>query len=52
MILSNWAKTTLEESAYLVRDNCMPVQAKTEKYIGLEHIGQGTLQLCGVGERC
>ena len=44
-----WRDSTLGHCASLVRDNVSPSQCGDLPYIGLEHIGQGTLSLIGTG---
>ena len=45
----NWRTTTFGNSAALVRDSVAPSDCEDTHYIGLEHIGEGTLSLLGVG---
>ena len=47
---SGWRKTTLGECAVLVRDTVDPADFEGEPYVGLEHIGEGTLALIGLGD--
>ena len=47
--LSSWRRTTLGQCASLVRDGVMPASCGDVPYVGLEHIGQGTLSLLGRG---
>ena len=44
-----WHETALGACASLVRDNVSPSDCGSLPYIGLEHIGQGTLGLLGTG---
>lgn len=44
-----WRDTTIGDCASLIRDNVSPSQCGDLPYIGLEHIGQGTLALLGAG---
>ena len=44
-----WRNATLGDCAILVRDSVMPSACPDLPYIGLEHIGQGTLSLNDVG---
>ena len=44
-----WRSVTLGDCATLVRDSVMPSACTDLPYIGLEHIGRGTLSLNGVG---
>ncbi len=44
-----WRKATLEECAELIRDTVSPSEMDDALYIGLEHIGEGTLSLVGQG---
>ena len=44
-----WRNVTLGDCATLVRDSVMPSACNDLPYIGLEHIGRGTLSLNGVG---
>ena len=44
-----WRDTALGDCASLVRDSVSPSQCDDVPYIGLEHIGQGTLSLVGSG---
>ncbi len=46
---NKWQKTTFGECAYLVRDTVSPSDFDNTPYIGLEHIGEGTLSLIGSG---
>ena len=46
---SPWRDTTLGDCASLVRDSVSPSQCGDVPYVGLEHIGQGTLSLVGSG---
>ena len=45
-----WRKVTLGDCAVLVRDSVAPSTCPDLPYIGLEHIGQGTLALDGIGK--
>ena len=45
----NWNTYKLGEIADLVKDSAKPVDIQDEKYIGLEHIGQGSFRLEGIG---
>jgi type I restriction enzyme S subunit len=47
-IVNNWKETTLGEVAELAKDQWM-VGDEDQKYIGLEHINQGDLQINGFG---
>lgn len=47
-IPSGWKETTLGEVAELIKEQWLPGD-KGEKYIGLEHINQGTLTINGCG---
>ena len=47
--LSSWRPTTLGQCASLVRDSVTPASCGDVPYVGLEHIGQGTLSLLGRG---
>ena len=47
---SRWRKVTLGDCAVLVRDSVAPSTCPDLPYIGLEHIGQGTLALDGIGK--
>ncbi len=44
-----WQTQRLGDIAYLVRENIQPSQVKSLPYIGLEHIGEGSLQLLSYG---
>ena len=44
-----WRNVTLGDCAVLVRDSITPSTCPDLPYIGLEHIGQGTLSLNGTG---
>jgi type I restriction enzyme S subunit len=44
-----WQSERLGRMAILVRDAVLPSEAAGLPYIGLEHIGEGNLQLIGVG---
>ena len=46
---ANWARTTLGACASLVGDKVDPADCRDMPYIGLEHVGQGTLSLLGSG---
>ena len=46
---SPWRDTTLGACASLVRDSVAPAKCGDAPYLGLEHIGQGTLSLLGAG---
>ena len=46
---SRWRNVALGDCATLVRDSIMPSNCSDLPYIGLEHIGRGTLSLDGVG---
>lgn len=48
-IQASWQLTTLGECAVLVRDTVSPTDAGEVPYLGLEHIGEGTLSLIGAG---
>ena len=45
----SWRQTTLGACASLVGDKVDPAECGDQPYIGLEHIGQGTLSLLGTG---
>lgn len=47
---SDWSIVSFGECAELVRDTVQPHDCAGMKYIGLEHIEQGTLRLLGVGD--
>ena len=47
---SDWSSRRLDECAYLVTDKVDPSTCKDLPYIGLEHIGEGSLQLRGIGD--
>jgi type I restriction enzyme S subunit len=47
--MSLWASSTLAEKAHLVSERVHPTGAETQAYIGLEHIGVGTLTLLKIG---
>ena len=44
-----WANSRFGDCADLVRDTVNPSNANSSPYIGLEHIGEGTLSLIGIG---
>ncbi len=44
-----WRNATLGECARLIRDTVSPASVNTVPYIGLEHIGEGTLSLVSSG---
>lgn len=44
-----WRTITLGECAYLVRNSVDPTELADTPYIGLEHIGEASLQLTGIG---
>lgn len=46
---SSWKRTTLGACASLVRDSVAPAECGDMAYVGLEHIGEGTLALLGTG---
>ena len=46
---SDWREATLGECAKLIRDSVSPSDMSNALYIGLEHIGEGTLSLLGQG---
>ena len=48
-IMNSWKKCKLETMADEVRDLFDPIKSKRLPYIGLEHIGQETLQFSGGG---
>lgn len=48
-MVSNWRAVTLGDCAALVGDKVAPATCGDLPYIGLEHIGQGTLSLIRVG---
>lgn len=43
------ARTTIADCCHLVRDSVRPENCDGSPYIGLEHIGEGSLSLIGVG---
>ena len=47
---NEWPTVTLGDCASLVGDKITPANCGDLPYIGLEHIGQGTLSLLGTGE--
>ena len=47
-MIEGWKETTLGEVAEIVKDQWLPGDAD-QKYIGLEHINQGDLQINGFG---
>ena len=47
---SSWRRTTLGACASLVGDKVSPSDCGDLPYIGLEHVGQGTLSLLGTGK--
>ena len=47
--INEWPKVTLGTCASLVSDKVAPADSGDLPYIGLEHIGQGTLSLNGTG---
>ena len=47
---SSWRRTTLGAFASLVGDKVSPSDCGDLPYIGLEHVGQGTLSLLGTGK--
>ncbi len=47
--MPTWEKYKLGEIAELVKDSTNPNSGNVEKYIGLEHIGQGTFLLDSIG---
>ena len=46
---ARWRKTTIGDCAYLATESVSPEQVGDAPYIGLEHIGENTLQLLGNG---
>ena len=46
---TKWETRSFGDCAVLVRDTIPPSQFGEEPYVGLEHIGEGTLQLIGIG---
>ena len=46
---SDWRQVTFGECAVLVRDTVSPAEEGDVPYVGLEHIGEGTLSLVGSG---
>ncbi len=42
-------KQSIGECATLINENCSPTEVDVVPYVGLEHIGEGSLQLTGVG---
>ena len=46
---NGWREVTLGECAELIRDSVSPSDMGDALYIGLEHIGEGTLSLLGQG---
>ena len=46
---SEWKTKNFGDCAVLIRNTVPPSQFKEEPYIGLEHIGKGTLSLVGIG---
>ena len=46
---SSWKQTTLGACASVVRDSVTPADCGDAAYVGLEHIGQGTLALLRTG---
>ena len=49
LITPTWRPSTIAACAALVRDTVSPADCGQIPYIGLEHIGEGTLQLTGLG---
>ena len=47
-VKNGWKETTLGEVAELAKDKWLPGDVE-KKYIGLEHINQGNLQINGFG---
>ena len=47
---NGWSMATLDACAALVGEKVSPASCYDTPYIGLEHIGQGTLSLVGVGK--
>ena len=45
----DWRKVTFGDTAELVRDSIQPSECPDAPYVGLEHIGEGTLALTGHG---
>ena len=48
-IPDDWKIKTIGDIAELYRENFTPINDDIRPYIGLEHIGQGTLDLVGIG---
>ena len=46
---SEWQITTFDRMAQIIRDTVQPSEANGFPYVGLEHIGEGTLTLSGIG---
>ena len=46
---NEWREVKFGEVAKLIRDPVPPAKAKGAPYIGLEHIGEGSLMLIDVG---
>lgn len=44
-----WREVTFGDTAELVRDSIQPSECPNAPYVGLEHIGEGTLALTGHG---
>ncbi len=44
-----WTRTTIADCCYLVRDSVSPESCGGSPYIGLEHIGESSLGLIGIG---
>lgn len=47
--MSEWRNYKLSQMMLTSKDSFKPTNDSDYKYIGLEHIGQGTLRLCGCG---
>ena len=46
----DWSSRRLDECAYIVTDKVDPTTCNNLPYIGLEHIGEDSLQLRGIGD--
>ncbi|KYC52849.1 MAG: EcoKI restriction-modification system protein HsdS [Candidatus Methanofastidiosum methylothiophilum] len=44
-----WRKLKIGDTCFLVKNSYSPTKNENKSYIGLEHIGQGTLKLVGIG---
>ena len=49
-VRNEWSMTTLGSCAALVGEKVTPAGRHNTPYVGLEHIGQGTLSLLGIGK--